>query len=81
MAERLRKRIFWRLDDVDDWIMDRSWSNRTMDAGLTLTEWLQRAACAVLGHRPIAECGDPAHDRCAFCPASMAGRAARRATA
>jgi hypothetical protein len=47
------------------------------DLPFTVMGWGDRAACAFLGHTAYAECSNPDHDRCAYCTASLPGKAPR----
>jgi hypothetical protein len=72
-AYPLRQRIFWRLEVIDDWLMDRV-PERVWLAFPTAQ--LNRLACALLGHAPIPDqCDKPEHDYCAYCSKQMPGAA------
>lgn len=82
MRYRLHKRLFFRVERLDDWVFDRFWEpDKPNSWKSTVYEKfpdhrLQQALCLTLGHVPINDqCCKPEHDFCAYCGKSMPGKA------
>jgi hypothetical protein len=63
-----------------DWWWDRL-EGKVKEATLEKVHDKMHAAqplfCFLLGHAPIPDCANPLHDHCAYCSASMPGKANR----
>lgn len=63
VRQKLRKKIFWKTEDIDTW-----W----------IAEAINWTACKLLGHNAVPDhCGMPKHDFCAWCMKSMPFQAKR----
>lgn len=69
MRQRLRKKVFWKIEKFEDWLLDHRIRGREWP------DWLyslNTPACVLLGHtEPMTDCGIPGHWYCAWCGSSL----------